>query len=79
MKIQLTDVCTGESVELTAELTTEHSASSYGQPVMWIEEWGGLMSALSWILGRGRVLEITPDEQALFDQWQDNASFPLGE
>jgi len=69
MKIEVTDVFTNESVELTATMTTDHPASSYGQPVMVVDEWNDCMSHQNWILAGGRIIEATEAERADFARW----------
>jgi hypothetical protein len=41
MKIKAFDTTQDTHIELTASLTTDHPASSYGQAVMVIDEWDG--------------------------------------
>jgi len=51
--------------EIEAEITTEHSASSYGQPVI-VLEGGNALDLMSWVNMRYRVEEATAEEwQAL--------------
>ncbi len=71
MKITAHDILTGEEISLTAALTTEHPASSYGQPVMLIDEWDGdnCMSHQNWILAGRRVEEVDEGEKEAFAKW----------
>lgn len=70
MIIEGYDLVRDEAVTLTASMTTEHPCSSYGQPVMLIDEWdGGVMSHANWVLIGARVIEISDDEIAQYKQW----------
>lgn len=71
MKIIAKDIMTGEEIPLTATLTTDHPASSYGLPVMVIDEWGGndCMSHQNWILAGCRVVELDEAEREAFAKW----------
>lgn len=71
MKITARDFSTGELVELTAKLTTEHLTSCYGQPVMIIKEWNaGIMSYENWIMAACVVSDPGSEEQQeLFKKW----------
>lgn len=71
MKITARDFSTGQLVALTAKLTTEHSTSLNGQPVMVIKEWGaGIMSYDNWLMASCVVTEPGSEEQRqLFKRW----------
>lgn len=70
MKISGHDAITDKAVTLTASVTTDHPASSYGLPVMLIEEWGGAcMSYFDFILIGGKITEIKPAELPVVEQW----------
>lgn len=71
MKIKSSDILTGQTVQLTATLTTDHPASSYGQPVMVIDEWeGGCMGYDNWVIGDCVVTEFDSEaEQKIFERW----------
>ena len=71
MKITAHDLFTGNSLELTATLTIDHYASSYGQPVMIIEEWenNDVMSHQNWVLAGCQILEISEEEKPNFKKW----------
>lgn len=71
MKITARDFSTGELVELTAELTAEHSTSCHGQPIMVIKEWGaGIMSYDNWLIADCVVTsEGNEEQQMLFKKW----------
>lgn len=70
MKIIARDIFGGDDVTLTAILTTDHPASSYGQLVMMIDEWDGdCMSHQNWILAGCQVVEIAEEEIEDFKKW----------
>lgn len=69
MKIMINDVMTGDQIHLVATFTTDHSASSYGQAVMYIDEWSDCMSHQNWVLGGGVVIEATQEEKEAFIKW----------
>ena len=46
---------------INAEITTDHPASSYGQPVIVLED-GGALDLMSWTALDYRVEEATKDE-----------------
>ena len=69
MLIQANDIMTGDVVDLHATFTTNHPASSYGQPVMVIEEWGDCMSHQNWVLAGCSVIEASEAEKRDFTHW----------
>ncbi len=71
MLICINDIFIGEAVELTASFTTDHPASHYGQPVIYIDEWGDCISHLNWVLGGAKLIDATPDEQTSFTKWHE--------
>ena len=78
MKISARDIFTNEQVELTGHITTDHPASSYGQPVLIIAEWAGgngVMDLFNWTLSGCEVVEITVEEAEDFRVWA--SQFPL--
>lgn len=84
VKIAARDVFSGDVVELTATLTTDHSVSSYGQPVMVIKEWADqdsdLMGYDNWVLAGCSVVEPgDKEQQELFAQWIKNMAQMLGQ
>jgi hypothetical protein len=52
---------TDERTAVTAEVTTEHPASHYGQAVLVLED-GGALDPLSWAACDYQVTEATPEE-----------------
>jgi hypothetical protein len=51
-----------------AEMTTEHPASSYGQPVLVLED-GGALDLSSWIFGDYRIEEATKEEEQAVESY----------
>ncbi len=66
MKLQYTDL-NGTTHEVTAQVTTDHPASSYGQPVI-VDENGNAMDSVSWVLLKFRVVEATECEAKMLDR-----------
>lgn len=58
----------GERHNIKATITTEHSLSSYGQPVLLLED-GKPLNAESWFLMAYQVVKATPEEFELLKQW----------
>lgn len=58
-----------ERVKIEAEITTEHSASSYGIPVIVLKD-GGALDYNSAILLNYKIEEISEEEKPLFEKWQ---------
>jgi hypothetical protein len=80
VKIKAYDVITGEGIDLTALLTTDHPASSYGQAVMVIDERNGeVMSHQNWILAGCHVVDLPDDEAEDFKQWYSLIEVMTGE
>lgn len=66
MKLSYVDVLgDGERHEVAAQVTTNHSASSYGQPVIVLESDGEALDITSWILLNYQIVEATPEELEL--------------
>jgi len=66
----------GERHTIKASITTEHPDSSYGQPVLLLED-GKPLSAESWFLMAYQVIKVTPAEYDLLKQWIDTIAFLL--
>lgn len=79
MKVQITDLLSGDAVDLTASFTCDHPASSYGQKVMVIDEWDDAMSHQNWILGGAKVIDATPSEMEDFNKWHQLIDMMAGE
>jgi len=68
MKALATDVYSGKQRTITGKFDRDHLTSSYGLPVMLIEEWGGkVMSHKQWRMNRCEVDEIDEEEQDIFN------------
>lgn len=64
MTLQYTDIFRGDKVhKVKAKITTEHSASSYGQPVIVLED-GGALDLTSWVGLGYKVVKATENERA---------------
>jgi len=63
MILEYIDIFEGEERHrVEAELTTEHSASSYGQPVIVLDD-GGALDWVSWISLGYRLVDGTEEEK----------------
>lgn len=63
MILEYIDIFEGdERHQVEAELTTEHSASSYGQPVIVLDD-GGALDWVSWISLGYRLVNGTEEEK----------------
>ena len=51
----------GQRKTIAATVTAEHSASSYGQPVVVLAD-GGTIDWQSWVLLGYQIVEVTPEE-----------------
>lgn len=81
MILQYTDIFEGgKTVKIKGELTTEHSASSYGLPVILLPD-GGVLSAESWVMLGYRVVSLAQKEAPLMERWLKNmyAMFGIAE
>lgn len=68
MKLSYVDLLgDGERHTLSARITTDHPASSYGQPVIVMED-GGALDLASWVMLGYQVVEATPEERAQLAQ-----------
>lgn len=63
MKLSYQDIFTpgSDRVIVDAEITTDHPASSYGQPVIVLAD-GGALGLTSWVCLGYQVVEATPEE-----------------
>lgn len=78
MILQYTDIFSGGKVKKTkGELTTEHSASSYGLPVIVLPD-GGVLSVESWVMLGYKVVSLTPKEAPMVERWLKNMYDMLG-
>ena len=78
MILQYSDIFEGGKIKkIKAELKTEHSASSYGLPVIALPD-GGVLSAESWVMLGYRVLSITQKEAPMMERWLKNLYAMMG-
>lgn len=72
MKLSYIDIF-GDSQrhEIDATITTEHAASSYGQPVLLLDD-GAPLNLESWVLMSYQVVRASPDELPLLQKWIAN-------
>jgi hypothetical protein len=63
----------GKRHRVKAEITTDHPASHYGQPVIVLED-GGALDLTSWVLCQYKVVKATKKEKEqlarIFDLWE---------
>ncbi|MEN6508990.1 MAG: hypothetical protein ABFD63_09475, partial [Smithella sp.] len=72
MILQYTDVFEGgKERKIKGEITTEHSASSYGMPVIVLPD-GGVLSAESWVMLGYKIIKITQAEVPVMEKWLKN-------
>ena len=69
MKLSYKDLFDQETgrTQVEAEITTQHPASSYGQPVIVLED-GGALDLMSWTTMDYRVERFTKKEEGLLRQ-----------
>jgi hypothetical protein len=78
MILQYTDIFEGGKVKkIKGELTTEHSASSYGLPVILLPD-GGVLSAESWVMLGYKIVSLTKKEEPMMERWLKNLYAMLG-
>ena len=78
MILQYTDIFSGgESRRITARITTDHSASSYGQPVVVLPD-GEALNAESWVLMGYQIVSATKKEAEMMERWLKNLYAMLG-
>ena len=71
MKLSYLGLMDTERSTIKATITTDHPASSYGMPVIVLED-GGVLDYTSAILLDYRVEKISEAERPLLEQWQRN-------
>lgn len=63
MKLSYVDVLgDGQRHEVTATITTDHSASSYGQSVIVLDTDGEALDITSWVLLNYQIVDATTEE-----------------
>ncbi len=76
MKLSYLGLMDTERSTIKATITTDHPASSYGMPVIVLED-GGVLDYASAALLQYEVVKASPKELELLRQWQA-AMPPLG-
>ena len=72
MILQYTDIFGGgKRQKITANVTTEHPASHYGQPVVVLQD-GNLLDPMSWELMGYRLVSCTKAEAPIMAKWTLN-------
>jgi len=75
VKLSYVDVLgDGERHQIDATITTDHSQSSYGQPVIVLED-GGLLDMTSWVLLNYQIVKATPEEFAMVKKIYEQIAF----
>lgn len=78
MMLQYTDIFEGGKIrKIKAEITTEHSASSYGMPVVVLPD-GHTVDATSWVMLNYQIVSITKAETPMMERWLNNLYAMLG-
>jgi hypothetical protein len=78
MILQYTDILgDGKTHKIKATITTEHSASSYGMPVVVLPD-GHALDANSWVMLNYRIVSITKGEAPMMEKWLNNLYAMLG-
>ena len=77
MKLSYQDLFDTGRKEIEATVTTEHSASSYGLPVVLLED-GGLLSAESWVLLGYSIVSLSKKESPMMEKWLKNLNAMMG-
>lgn len=78
MILQYTDIFQGGKIrKIKAEITTEHSASSYGMPVVVLPD-GHALDANSWVMLNYQIVSITKAEAPMMEKWLGNLYAMLG-
>ncbi len=79
LKLQYRDIVgDGELHEIEAEITTDHPASSYGQPVIVLPD-GEALDPQSWVLMGYQVLSASEDEIEALKKWLGNLGVMIGD
>lgn len=72
MILQYTDIFEGgKKHKIKAEITTDHSASHYGIPVIVLRD-GGALDLQSWVLLSYQIIKASKKEQVLLAQVFEN-------
>lgn len=76
MLLSYVDFLTGERHQMNATITTDHPASSYGQPVVIIED-GDPVNFSDWVLLQYRVEAADAAETVLLEKFLDTLNAAL--
>jgi len=78
MILQYTDILgDGQTHRVEAEITTDHPASSYGMPVVVLED-GHALDANSWALMGYQIVSLSANEKPMMEKWLNNLYAMLG-
>lgn len=78
MMLQYTDIFGDGKIRKTkAEITTDHSASSYGMPVVVLPD-GHALDASSWVLMGYQIVSLDKSELPMMERWLNNLCAMLG-
>ena len=77
MELSYTDILTGKNKRTKARITTDHPASSYGQPVVVLPD-GGALDGQSWVLLGYQVVKISKTEAPKMHKWIENLNAMIG-
>lgn len=77
MELSYTDILTGKNKRTKARITTDHPASSYGQPVVVLPD-GGALDGQSWVLLGYRVVKVSEAEAPKMEKWLENLNTMIG-
>lgn len=79
MRLQYRDILgDGELHEIEAEITTDHPASSYGLPVIVLDD-GHALDGNSWVLMGYQIMSASENEYEALKQWLSNLGAMLGD
>lgn len=78
MILEYTDIFDGGKVQrIKAKITTDHTASRYGLPVIVLDD-GGCLDAQSWVLLNYRIVSANKSEAPMLERWLQNLYAMLG-
>ena len=78
MMLEYTDIFAGgKTRRIKAKITTEHSASSYGMPVIVLPD-GGALDAQSWVLLNYHVVSVSRADAPMMERWLSNLYGMMG-
>lgn len=81
MKVKYLDITKDEWVTTNAQITTNSSFSSYGAPIILVEDREAKkyvpIDTVAWVWLQYSVIDATDAEQKLFNKWLENNKFFL--